>query len=227
MFAITTELNMVSTPVSWQPLRVAAAARVDVTDLRPSAVGATAPGGHPSPEKLPLDDGPFPILTGPGEAEQFATAHLTEGSNHLEIIIENNGCFGHPLPCLDAATVTALVRAARAHHLLAIAHTSTHDGTELTLQAGIDGLAHISTAPMGQATTIPSPRRTCTGKQRWHQMKKTILRLRHTYRMIRVERAECAARSMVGSVRGWRAGQASWTTRPCGRAAPQVGSRRT
>jgi imidazolonepropionase-like amidohydrolase len=151
-FGVTTELDMFAMPGNAARLRQAA--ELDTAaDVRSAQVGATAPDGHPIQIMGELY-GEFDTVPGPGLAEPFVQARLDGGADYLKIVIDDGSAGGASLPCLDLATVTALVEAGHAAGLTTIAHVATARDTVIALDAGIDGLAHIHTD--GQSERIAS-----------------------------------------------------------------------
>ena len=135
LFGITTEIDMMSMPTTTVPLSHDA---VDRARVVPAGYAATAPGGHGTEYGFVV-----PTLSKPDEAEAFVAARVADGSHHLKIIIEDGHEIGRTVPTLDVATVTALVRAAHAHHLLAVAHVGSANDVATALAGGVDGLAHL------------------------------------------------------------------------------------
>lgn len=97
-FGVTTELDMFCLPGNLARRRRLAAERDDVADLRSAGVLATAPNGRPSQimaaesESLAwLGDaaGPFDTIAEAGQAKAFVEARLSEGSDHLKIVIDD------------------------------------------------------------------------------------------------------------------------------------------
>ncbi len=139
-FGVTTELDMFA-----DPRQIAAAkatrestAPTPVADLWSAGVLATVPHGHGTEYGFAI-----PTLTTPAEADAWVRDRLAEGSDYVKIIVEDGSAYGHPLPTLDAATITALVAAAHRNGRLAIAHVATEAGAKTAVDAGIDGLAHV------------------------------------------------------------------------------------
>ena len=144
IFGVTTELDMMSIPTTTVPLSHDASDRARVV---PAGYAATAPGGHGTEYGFIV-----PTLTRPDEAEAFVAARVADGSHHLKIIIEDGHEIGRPLPTLDAPTVTALVHAAHAHHMLAVAHVGSANDVATALAGGVDGLAHVPAETLDTAT---------------------------------------------------------------------------
>ncbi|GAB3989048.1 amidohydrolase family protein [Actinoallomurus acanthiterrae] len=147
-FGVTTELDLFAMPGNVARLRRTAATD-DAADVRTAQVGATAPGGHPIQIMGELY-GPFDTVARPDQAEPFVQARLDGGADYLKIVIDDGSSGGGSLPCLDPATVTALVEAGHAAGLTTIAHVATARDTAVALDAGIDGLAHIHTDGDGE-----------------------------------------------------------------------------
>jgi methyltransferase (TIGR00027 family) len=140
-FGVATELDMCAVPPVVTELKAQATASAEVADLRSAGIGATAPGGHPAAmfsQWYPQ----FPTLTSPGQADAFVAARIGEGSDYLKVFIEAGDASRGPLPCLDAATVEALVQAGHEQGLLVPAHATTLTMARQAIAAGVDGLAH-------------------------------------------------------------------------------------
>ena len=139
-FGVTTELDMF---MDARGLPAAHAQREGhgqggSADLWSAGVLATAPGGHGTEYGFKI-----PTLTKPSEAEAFVAERKADGSDYLKIVIEDGEAFGHPMPTLDAATVAALVKAAKARNMMSVAHVATQSGAATAFNAGVTGLAHI------------------------------------------------------------------------------------
>lgn len=87
----------------------------------------------------------MPTLQTPEEAAPWVEARLAEGSDYIKIVFEPKGPggLGPPFPSLDAPTVAALIRAARARDRLALVHVSRLEPARTALAAGADGLVHV------------------------------------------------------------------------------------
>ena len=156
-FGITTELEMQGTLTS--PNRAHVTNDDAMADVRSAGFGLTPPGGHPS-ELFPPDarpghdgrpvrdqpgDGPvMPFVTTPEEAVAAVGQLVESGSDYIKFMIDDGSVEGHPgLPMLDQPTLDAGVAEAHRHGMLTIAHTLTLDATQMAVDAGIDGLAHL------------------------------------------------------------------------------------
>jgi len=99
---------------------------------------ATAPGGHGTQYGLEI-----PTLRGPAEAPAFVDARVAEGSDFIKIILDDGSAYSFPRPTLDMATVSALIGAAHSRKKAAIIHAATLQNCRDSLNAGVDGLAHL------------------------------------------------------------------------------------
>ena len=142
-FGVTTVLDMFGDPVAMARLKEQASTDPALADLRSAGTGATAPGSHPCALAELGAFPPFPTVAGPGEAERFVADRVAEGSDYLKLVIEPGHVLGARTASLDAATVEALVRAARRHRLRTIAHATVRDAAVVALEAGVDGLTHV------------------------------------------------------------------------------------
>ncbi len=140
MFGVTTVLDM-NTEVDWAAQMRAeqrAGAGLGRADLFSAGTLATVPGGHGS------EYGPVPTLTSPAEAPAFVQARIAEGSDFIKIVYDDNTSFGRPIPTLDRPTLRALVDAAHAAGKLAVVHIGSVGGARDAIEAGADGLVHLS-----------------------------------------------------------------------------------
>ncbi|GAA1912855.1 amidohydrolase family protein [Streptomyces durmitorensis] len=142
LFGVTTELDMGGAAETARRMRAAADERDDLADVRVATTGATAPGGHPGQLVELGMIAPFPTVAGPGEADAFVAARVSEGADHLKIFIEDGTAIGKPLPLMSTETVSALVNAAHEQGLRTVAHTLTRTAARQAIDCGIDGLAH-------------------------------------------------------------------------------------
>jgi imidazolonepropionase-like amidohydrolase len=142
-FGVTTELDMFADPPMAAALKRQAAGSMGLADLRSAGTGATAPGGHPCQLASIGAYPPFPTVSGPADAEAFVAQRRSEGSDYLKVFVEPGGVLGTTMPALDAATVTALVAAARRAGLLVIAHATDRASAELAIMSNVDGLGHV------------------------------------------------------------------------------------
>lgn len=152
-FGVTTELEMQG---FWTPQeRREVAERDDVADVRSAGLGITPPGGHPTelvPEHVNRsEDGAgsgrrsrFPFTTSPEQAAEIVTERAAQGSDYIKIMVEDGVVFGHPgLPCVSDEILTTAVREAHRHRLMALTHAFTLDAARRSIEAGVDGLAHL------------------------------------------------------------------------------------
>ena len=74
-----------------------------------------------------------------------SSAELAQaGSDYIKFMVDDGTVEGHPgLPMLDQATLNAGVAEAHRLGLMTVAHALTLDATQMSLDAGVDGLAHL------------------------------------------------------------------------------------
>ena len=137
-----------------------------MADVRSAGFGLTPPGGHPE-ELFPKDFDPQrgggrpaaggrarrprrvdPIVrakvTTPEEAVDVVGQLSRAGSDYIKFMVDDGTVEGHPgLPMLDQATLNAGVAEAHRLGMLTVAHALTIDATQMSIDAGIDGLAHL------------------------------------------------------------------------------------
>ncbi|HEV7974866.1 amidohydrolase family protein [Amycolatopsis sp.] len=153
-FGVTTELEMQGT--NTRDKRAHLTENDAVADVRSAGFGVTPPGGHPS-ELMPKGFNPggpagadtramplMPFSTTPAEAVGFIPQLVATGSDYIKFMVDDGSVEGHPgLPMLDQATLSAGVAEAHRHGMLTIAHALTIEATEMAIEAGVDGLAHL------------------------------------------------------------------------------------
>ncbi|WP_026546690.1 amidohydrolase family protein [Paenarthrobacter nicotinovorans] len=159
-FGVTTELEMQG--VNTARDRDHIMQDDSLADVRSAGFGLTPPGGHPE-ELFPKDFNPQrgkgpggpgarvrvdPIVrakvTSPQEAVSVVQKLAGSGSDYIKFMVDDGTVEGHPgLPMLDQATLNAGVAEARRLGMTTIAHALTLDATRMSIEAGIDGLAHL------------------------------------------------------------------------------------
>lgn len=125
----------------------------------------TAPGGYPSGRAWAPDEIVRTVSDAsshPGVAGGAATAVDEQAAFGASVIkVALNAGAG---PVLDAATLAAVVAAARVHGLPVVAHVEGEGMTELALDAGVDALAH---APFSEDLAASVIARAAASGQRW------------------------------------------------------------
>lgn len=140
VLGVTTQLDMYSSPDKLPTLKALEKADApNLSDLRTAGMGATVPGGHPTPP----GGGGLPTLTRPEEAQAFADARIAEGADYIKVILDDFSEFHRRIPTLDAPTLRALVLAAHERGKLVVAHVLTAKYAQEAIEAGVDGLAHM------------------------------------------------------------------------------------
>jgi imidazolonepropionase-like amidohydrolase len=144
VFGVTTVLDM-NTEVDWAAAQRAeqrdaesTGRALDRADLFSAGTLATAPGGHGT------EWGPVPTVASAAEAPAFIQARLAEGSDFIKIVYDDNRSFGSRIPTLDRDTLKALIAASRAAGKLSVVHVGSVAGARDAIEAGADGLAHLS-----------------------------------------------------------------------------------
>ena len=137
-FGVTTVLDLFALPEEAAELRRLAATSADVADYLSAGICATAPGGHGTQYGFEI-----PTITHHEDVPGFLGDRLKDGSDYIKIIVERGSRSG--IPTLDEATVRALVRESHGANKIVIAHVSRASDALLTLDAGVDGLAHVWT----------------------------------------------------------------------------------
>ena len=164
-FGVTTELEMQGANTSRDRDHITQ--DDSLADVRSAGFGLTPPGGHPE-ELFPKDFNPQhssgrggptgrpgirpervdPIVrakvTTPREAVDVVGQLARAGSDYIKFMVDDGSVEGHPgLPMLDQATLNAGVTEAHRLGMLTVAHALTIEATRMSIDAGIDGLAHL------------------------------------------------------------------------------------
>jgi imidazolonepropionase-like amidohydrolase len=163
-FGVTTELEMQGANTAQDRDHIAQ--DDSLADVRSAGFGLTPPGGHPE-ELFPKDFNPQrggggghgpggpgrrprvdPIVrakvTSPEEAVDVVGQLSRAGSDYIKFMVDDGSVEGHPgLPMLDQATLDAGVAEAHRLGMLTVAHALTIEATQMSIDAGIDGLAHL------------------------------------------------------------------------------------
>jgi imidazolonepropionase-like amidohydrolase len=144
VFGVTSVLDM-NTEVDWAATQRAeqrdaarAGQALDRADLFSAGTLATAPGGHGT------EHGAVPTVASAAQAAAFVSARIAEGSDFIKIVYDDNLSFGRRIPTLDPATLKALIDAAHAAGKVSVVHIGSVNGARDAIQAGADGLAHLS-----------------------------------------------------------------------------------
>jgi imidazolonepropionase-like amidohydrolase len=140
VFGVTTVLDM-STDAAW-----AAAMRreqrggqgLDRADLYSAGTLITAPHGHGTEYQ------DIPTISSPGQAQGVVDARIAEGSDYIKIVYDDGRSFGPSIPTIDRPTLKAVVDASHARRRLAVVHIGSVAGARDALEAGADGLVHLS-----------------------------------------------------------------------------------
>lgn len=134
-FGVTTQIDMFTDYRLLQEFKrqQAVGPNPSRSDLVSCGTLATVPGGHGTEFGLAI-----PTLSSPEEAQAFVDARVAEGSDFIKII------YGHgwKFPCLDKATLAALVAAAQKRNKLAAIHVDSLQDASDAIECGADILAH-------------------------------------------------------------------------------------
>ena len=139
VYGVTTVLDLGSSDLDRSQAfkkRVKAGEFPQGADMYTAGPLATAPGGHGSGSKR--------TLTRPEEAKAWVDARVAAGSDYIKLVSETFAEHFRDVPTLSDETFAAVVSEAHRHGLLAVAHTLQQFRARRAVQAGVDGLVHIS-----------------------------------------------------------------------------------
>ncbi len=139
-FGVTTELGMMGDPAVARRLRAeeAATGAPGRATLHSAGWAVTVAGGLGTE-----DDEAVPTLGEAEDAAAFVAARRAEGSDYVEIMLDDGSGWGRPHPTLGAAQLAGAVAAAHAAGTIAMVDIATHDEAARAIEAGADGLAHL------------------------------------------------------------------------------------
>jgi len=147
------------------PIGFARRGRVGMPRVAYAGAFLTVPGGYPSGRSW-APDAIVRVISDPsahpGVPRGAATAVDEQASFGASVIkVALNTAAG---PVFDAATLTAVVTAARGHGLPVVAHVEGHGMTRRALDAGVDVLAHTPFTELLEASSITQA---VSSGQRW------------------------------------------------------------
>ena len=113
-------------------------------DFNPQGgAGRGGPGGRPGAAKR-VDPIVRAKVSTPQEAIDVVGQLARAGSDYIKFMVDDGTVEGHPgLPMLDQETLNAGVAEAHRLGMLTVAHALTIEATQMSIDAGIDGLAHL------------------------------------------------------------------------------------
>ena len=139
-FGVTTVLDMATDPKWAAAMRreQAAGEGLDRAYLFSAGTLITAPKGHGTEHE------DIPTISSPAQAQEVVDARIAEGSDFIKIVYDDNLTYGRAIPTIDKQTMKAVVDAAHARGKLAVVHIGSVSGARDALEAGADGLVHLS-----------------------------------------------------------------------------------
>lgn len=151
VFGVTTVLDMFTVPGFASAMRAEQEAGTASyrADLFSAGVLATAPHGHGTQFGVEVAG-----LTDPAQAPDWVAERLAEGSDYIKVVIETGEEMGYEIPSLDQELAAAVTAAAHAEGLLVLTHVQTLEAARAALEAGTDGLAHIFTDEVADASFV-------------------------------------------------------------------------
>ena len=147
-FGVTTMLDMFTRPefVAAQRPRRDSIVRTDLADMYSSGVPVTSPGGMGTQFGIPLT-----TISGPGEAEANVGERLAQGADYVKIMYEPNAKL---FATISEQTLGAVIAAVHARGKLAVVHVSSVSGGRDVARARADGLAHLFSDSIIDASVV-------------------------------------------------------------------------
>lgn len=138
-FGVTTELGMVGDPASARQRRdeQQAGGAAGRASLYAAGWGVTVSGG------LGTEDEPVPTLGEGEDGAAFVAARVAEGSDYIEIMLDDGSGWGVPHPTLSTEQLTSVIAAAHRAGKMALVDIAIHREATSAIAAGADGLAHL------------------------------------------------------------------------------------
>ena len=142
VFGVTTELDMMGPASTTRTLKegVLAGTLPDAADLRAAGYPFTVPNGHGTEYGFPV-----PTITDPKQAQSFAHARVSEGSDYIKLMFDSGNAWGMSRPTLSLPLLDAGIRAAHGVHRLALVHAGTSVEALSAVRLGPDGIQHVWT----------------------------------------------------------------------------------
>jgi imidazolonepropionase-like amidohydrolase len=140
VFGVTTELDMFTAheaAAAWRREQSAAAGAPSRADIFSAGTLVTAPKGHGTEYGLQI-----PTITSPDEAQAFVDARLAEGSDYIKIVFDDGTRSTAMYPSISAATLRAVIAAAKARNRLAVVHIASQSSAMVAIDAGAHALVH-------------------------------------------------------------------------------------
>jgi imidazolonepropionase-like amidohydrolase len=131
---VTTELGMMGDPAAARRLRTGEATRAA---LYSAGWAVTVAGG------LGTEDEVVPTLGDGEDGVAFVAARRAEGSDYIEVMLDDGSGWGRPHPTLSAAQLASVIAAAHRAGTIAMVDIATHGEAARAIEAGADGLAHL------------------------------------------------------------------------------------
>src|SRR5262249_13160994 len=140
IFGVTTELDMFTAPsfAAQQRAEQATGKATDRADLFSAGSLVTAPGGHGTEYGMAI-----PTIASADQADAFVAARIAAGSDYIKIVYDDGSEIHLPWKTIDEATLTAVIRAAKARKKLAVVHVLAREFARKAIAAGADGLVHL------------------------------------------------------------------------------------
>lgn len=141
VLGVTTQLDMFTTPKSFNYLRKIVDSTIgqELSDFRTAGILATAPGGHGTEYGFKI-----PTINQADQADAFVLERLKEGSHYIKIVYDNYKTYQMSKPTIDKKTLKAIIQASHNNKKKAFVHIGSIQEAIDAIQAGADGLAHLS-----------------------------------------------------------------------------------
>lgn len=136
---VTTELGMMGDPAVARRLRAeeAASGAPGRAALYSAGWAVTVAGG------LGTEDEVVPTLGDGEDGVAFVAARRAEGSDYIEVMLDDGSGWGRPHPTLSAEQLASVIAAAHSGGTIAMVDIATHGEAARAIEAGADGLAHL------------------------------------------------------------------------------------
>jgi imidazolonepropionase-like amidohydrolase len=136
---VTTELGMMGDPAVARRLRAeeAATGAPARAALYSAGWAVTVAGG------LGTEDEVVPTLGDGEDGVAFVAARRAEGSDYIEVMLDDGSGWGRPHPTLSREQLAGVIAAAHRGGTIAMVDIATHDEAARAIEAGADGLAHL------------------------------------------------------------------------------------
>jgi imidazolonepropionase-like amidohydrolase len=139
-FGVTAVIDMFMSPQAMKAIKAAQSSAEPPLQafLVSPGILCTVPGGHGTQFGLTI-----PTIEAGTDSQAFVDARIAEGADFIKLIQDDFSSYGMKRPTLTKDQVAGLIQAAHRRGMIAVIHAATLRNCLDSLEAGVDGLAHL------------------------------------------------------------------------------------